>query len=392
MIITGTHNTADVKIDNIDQTTREQLEAICNKPEFADYRLKIMPDCHAGAGCVIGLTSPIGKYIMPNLVGVDIGCGVLGLNLGKIDIDLKSLDRYIKQNIPSGFSVRKDIIKPEETKAFGVEDILSNISSVGGILGFDEHTINRHLHSLGTLGGGNHFIEIGRSKQTNDLWLIVHTGSRKFGLDIANYYQKQNDPESDFKEEGILLASGALGKNYLMMATCAQMYAFVNRRIIAYQIAKYLDVDISGNCDKRPDLKWGDQWIVDSVHNYIDVDTGMLRKGAISARKGQKVLIPLNMVDGTLLAIGKGNPDWNYSAPHGAGRVLSRGQAKRTLDLDNALQVMKDSNIYTSSLSKNTLDEFQTAYKNVDVIKDAISETVDILEEIIPIYNFKAGE
>lgn len=376
LVYKGKYNYTKVMIDKIDETTVSQIYTFLNHPAFKDMQIRIMPDCHAGTGAVIGFTATMNEYIIPNIVGVDIGCGVVAYNLGKIDVDFEELDNFIRENIPSGFNVYD---KPlEELEA--VSNLVQNIEYIANQIDTIDYT--RTLCSLGTLGGGNHFIELNRDPDDN-VWLTIHTGSRKFGLDIANYHQKKAQElmktmfhgASSFKKlEFLPIKIG--GEDYLRDMRVAQEFANTNRNLIAYKIIyEFFNLkDIN--------------YRIRSIHNYINFNDNIIRKGAISAHKGEKVIIPLNMRDGTIIGTGKGNKDWNFSAPHGAGRILSRKKAKEELTIEEFEKEMKD--VWTSCVQQSTLDESPMAYKDKNIILDTIGETVDIDFIMKPIYNFKA--
>jgi len=392
--IKGKYNKAIVHLENelfLDEMTTSQIYTILNCPAFEglipEDNIHIMPDCHAGIGAVIGFTFKLNKYIVPNVVGVDIGCGVLTLELSEEvnNINFNVLDNFIRNNIPSGFSVNsitqlkkiKDVVEINKHLEY---DILERIDFVSAKL--KETDLKRNRLSLGTLGGGNHFIEIGvDSKDT--LFLTVHSGSRKFGLDIATHHQSiaKTNMKNKYKGADAFKQLEWLNKKemneYLQDMRVAQRYAQFNRWIIALKILDYLHSEVSFN--------------IESIHNYIDFDDLIIRKGAISSRENELLVIPLNMKDGIIIGKGKGNKDWNFSAPHGAGRILSRKKAKLGLNLEEALLDMKDAGIYTTSLNENSLDEAPGAYKSTNFILGAINDTIEVIDIIKPIYNFKAS-
>ena len=389
IFINGKCSFAKIMTDEIDQTTRDQIQQLVDQPMFKDDKIVIMPDCHAGAGCVIGFTSMLGKYVVPNLIGVDIGCGVIGYNLGQVDSDFEKLDAFIKTNIPSGkahrteIPIHKDIEGFVDTNAF----CLSRDDSGGKLFHPD-----KVLRQLGTLGGGNHFIEVGVSDE-GDHWLFVHTGSRNFGYTIAKHHQKMAKQGTDayFSPVGRNLefipehSSGFCG--YLRDMTVAQEFAKLNREIIVTEIIEKFFAQTF--CRDN---------VIESVHNYIGVTEvtkafhkRIIRKGAISACHGERCLIPFNMRDGVAICVGKGNPDWNFSAPHGAGRIMSRTQAREVVDADLLDAEMKDHGIYTTT-AKLAPDEAPQAYKNKEDIIRHIAPTVDIGSFVKPVYNFKASE
>ena len=406
--VEGKYNTAKVFTDVVDDKSLLQIETLCNQEFVAGQKIRLMPDVHAGAGCTIGTTMTIGDKIVPNLVGVDIGCGMETLVI-RADSDVSKnfdpakLDKIIRKNIPSGRDIRKF------PHAFG-ESV--NFDGIRG-----KYDKQRAWLSVGTLGGGNHFIEADRDDEGN-LYIVVHSGSRHAGKEIAQYYQeeawKQLNGNSDFdcaelisklKAEGketeieeklrelksqiktdipkdLAYLSGQLFTDYINDMKIMQHFAAMNRKAMIEIISIGLHI-------KKEDII--EQFT--TIHNYIDTDVKgkmILRKGAVSAKKGEKLLIPINMRDGSLVCIGKGNEDWNCSAPHGAGRVMSRMKAKRELDLAEFKSAM--AGIWSSTVNKATLDEAPMAYKTMDDIVANIGETAEIVKIIKPIYNFKAAE
>ena len=393
LITSKTGNTVKIFAKSIENSALQQISELADFEPYKDSKIRIMPDCHAGIGCTIGTTMTISDKVTPNLVGVDIGCGMLTIKLKEKDIDPEKLDRIIHRFIPSGKAVHS---KP--VVDFNFTELRRK----------NEVDIERASKSLGSLGGGNHFIEIDRNS-TGDLYLVIHSGSRHIGHEIARSYQnsavkamtlhsaevkktidklkaenRHKEIEKTIKKltagavsqkhKNLAYLEGELFDDYMNDMQIMQHYASVNRRTIADIILE------------KTGLTGVDSF--ETVHNYIDFKRMILRKGAVSAEKGEKLLIPLNMRDGSLICIGKGNPDWNYSAPHGAGRLMSRTEAKNNLDLDEFQEQMKG--IYTTSVSRSTIDEAPGAYKPMDEIIDQISETVEIAEVIKPAYNFKA--
>ena len=383
-------NNAKVFTDNIDAETISQIMLLLNQEFAKDNKIRIMPDTHAGSGCVIGTTMTIKDKIVPNLVGVDIGCGMHAVKLKEKEIDLSALDEVIEKYIPSGANIHELMASP-----YDLDDIIAPIDK------------ERARRSIGTLGGGNHFIEVNRDSE-GYLWLVIHTGSRHLGIEICKHYQdlayktlkgrgdvvkdiieklkaegRQREIESatkTIKEKEITIPKdlcyleGDNFKNYIHDMNLAQKYALTNRMHIADGIMRLLFLH--------------EEERFDTIHNYIDIDNMILRKGAISAQAGEKVIIPMNMRDGSLICVGKGNPDWNYSAPHGAGRVMSRSKAKETINMHDFKDSMKD--IYSTSVVESTIDEAPMAYKPMDEIIENIKDTVDVIDIIKPIYNFKA--
>ena len=349
----------DLKVfaKNLEQTAIDQIETLAAQPAFEDARIRIMPDAHAGAGCVIGFTADLGEKIVPNLVGVDIGCGMLAVGINPID-DYAEFDELVKTRIPVGFSVHR-----EET---------CDVSEYGLLCEVELRNPDRLNRSLGTLGGGNHFIEVGETDETTVA--VIHTGSRNLGLQVAQIYQaKAVEQCRDDVPKDLKYLTGELAEAYLHDMRICQAWASRNRYEIAWRLAEGLGL--------------GTVESFETVHNYIG-DDGTIRKGAISAREGELVLIPLNMRDGSIIGIGKGNEDWNNSAPHGAGRVMSRSQARKTLSLDDYRWQM--GGIYSSTVNEDTLDEAPDAYKPARDIIDALEPTVEIIDRLMPTYNFKA--
>jgi len=393
--IKGKYNTAKVFTENVDEASREQILTLCNQAFTEGSLIRLMPDVHAGAGCTIGTTMTIKDKIVPNLVGVDIGCGMETVVLRDERVELQKLDKAIRRLIPSGFETRTSQHK------YMKEVDLSKLRCIAHV------NLKRAELSMGTLGGGNHFIELGRDDDGR-LYLVVHTGSRHLGKQVAEYYQDAaaKDLQSKSKKATALIAElkrqgreaqiqaelkkidvhktirslafceGALFDNYLHDMDIVQRYADWNRRAIVHEITREMK------------FKTDDQFT--TAHNYIDIGSMILRKGAISAQKGERVLIPMNMRDGSLICAGKGNPDWNCSAPHGAGRLMSRSAARQSITLTQFEKSMEG--IYSSTVNKSTIDEAPFAYKPMEEIVANIGGTVDIVKIIKPLFNFKAAE
>lgn len=395
---------ADLKIftENIEAEARSQIYTLIKQPAFADCKVRIMPDVHAGAGCVIGFTADLGDKVIPNIVGVDIGCGMLTIELGNIDIDLERLDNAIRKKVPCGRNVH-------ESRAcrFDLQSLRC----------FRELKDSKRLErSIGTLGGGNHFIEID-TDDSGCKYLIIHSGSRNLGKQVADYYQslaveimqgkdrlyeQQEQLIAEYKAQGrrkeiekairelhrkfnpnplgipkeLCYLTGKYREDYLHDMELCQRFAVLNRNAIACAIIDEMD--------------WTSLGAFETIHNYIEVDSNMVRKGAISAKAGEKLLIPINMRDGCIIGIGKGNEDWNCSAPHGAGRIMSRSKAKETVSLEEFEESMKG--IFTTSVNQSTIDESPMVYKPIEEIVSNIGDTVEIVKIIKPIYNFKASE
>ena len=388
---------SDLKIfaKTIDQKARDQIDLLLAQEPFKDCKVRIMPDVHAGKGCVIGFTANLGDKVIPNIVGVDIGCGMLTVELGKKTIDFDTVDRAIRCMIPSGMQVHKNT----RPGLFPFIDMLycrKQLSNIDWL-----------LRSMGTLGGGNHFIEIDVDDKNNK-YLIIHTGSRNLGKQVAEIYQnlaiertysnqekrkalidqlkaegRRNEIADELKKlkvkasvpKELCYLDGEDRKHYLHDMCLCQDFARANREAIATMLCGFMD--------------WLPISHFHTVHNYIDRE-GMVRKGAISARADERLLIPINMRDGCILGHGRGNDDWNQSAPHGAGRIMSRNEARASISIDDFESTM--AGVYSTSVSADTLDEAPQAYKPMDEILSCISETVNIDRIIKPVYNFKAGK
>lgn len=395
---------ADIKIftENIDPKALNQIYTLIKQPAFSDCKVRIMPDVHAGAGCVIGFTADLGDKVIPNIVGVDIGCGMLTVELGNIEIDYAALDSTIRKYIPSGRNVHE-----------------------GRVLRFDLQQLRcfrelkdtkRLERSIGTLGGGNHFIEIDVDSENNK-YLVIHTGSRNLGKQVAEHYQnlaveimqgkdelyaKQEQLIAEYKAQGrrkeiqsaikklhckfdpnplgipkeLCYLTGKYREDYLHDMEICQRFAVLNRNTIASVLV-----------DK---MNWRSLGAFETIHNYIEFGTNIVRKGAISAKAEEKLLIPMNMRDGSLICTGLGNTDWNCSAPHGAGRIMSRSEAKELVTLDEFEKSMQG--IFTTSVNQSTIDESPMVYKSMAEIVEKIADTVDVIKIIKPVYNYKASE
>jgi tRNA-splicing ligase RtcB len=403
--LSGKYNTAKVFTDVLEETAVGQIILLCNQEFVSGSNIRIMPDVHAGAGCTIGFTMNITDKVCPNLVGVDIGCGMLTVNLGKEEIDFQKLDDIIRKYIPFGTNVHECRILRFD---------LTQLKCHGNLK--DTKRLER---SIGTLGGGNHFIEVDVDSKGNK-YLIIHSGSRNLGHQVATYYQKlaielcsgkdkmfeeqdvmikeykeqgrKNEIQNKLKEirskynnlfpslpEALCYLNDKYKDDYLYDMNVCQEFAEVNRLQIADIIINHMY--------KQSILEYS---YFQTIHNYIDFKNNILRKGAISANRDETLLIPINMRDGCILGKGKGNEEWNWSAPHGAGRLMSRGKAKEALSLDDFKESMNG--IFTTSVSQSTLDEAPMAYKSIDSIINNIDDTVDIIDIIKPVYNFKASE
>ncbi len=395
--INGRYNSAKVYTDIIDEGAVGQITELCCQEFTEGSRIRIMPDVHAGAGCVIGTTMTITDKIVPNLVGVDIGCGMETLILRDRHIEPEQLDTLIRERIPSGFGIRS---KPHR---FMERIDLSKLRCAERI------DLRRAELSLGTLGGGNHFIEA--DKGESGMYIVIHSGSRHLGVEVAKYYQqaayeqlnRSDDAAAralidELKAQGrqteirrelaklkntkrtsvpkhLAYVSGQLFDDYIHDMKIVQEYAMLNRLAMADEIEKGMKIKVKDSFT--------------TIHNYIDTENMILRKGSVSAQKGERLIIPVNMRDGSIICIGKGNEDWNFSAPHGAGRLMSRSEAKESFTVSEFKKQMKG--IYTTSVGQGTLDECPMAYKSMDAILDNIGDTADVAEIIKPVYNFKAG-
>lgn len=365
--IKGKFNSAHVLIDDVDDETRRQIRAFCDDPSFQGPYIAIMPDCHVGVGSCIGFTMQMNDRIIPDVVGVDIGCGMLSCKFDLTGIDLPEFDAFIRNNIPSGHSIHAE---PYAGEPFYRETVRH--------IGIEEERVSR---SLGTLGGGNHFIEAGYGKDGR-LWVTIHSGSRNFGLQIARYHERvarSRHEAGGAEAQGLpfLYVDSPEGKAYLRDAGIGVRYASLNRELMMKALQRFLRHEPLDRIESR--------------HNFID-EKGMIRKGATPAHEGQRLVIPFNMRDGIAICRGKGNREYNYSAPHGAGRILSRSKAKSTLDLHKFMDEMRKAGVYTTTADRSTLDEAPEAYKDTRLILDNIADTVEVLEFIKPVYNFKAPE
>lgn len=390
----GKFNIAKVYTDNIESEAVKQIIELCNQEFCKDSIIRIMPDTHAGAGCTIGTTMTIKDKVVPNLVGVDIGCGMELIKIKEKEIDFAKLDKIIRTYIPSGFDIRENEHRYAQKLNFGNLKCLKNIN------------LQRAKLSIGTLGGGNHFLELNQDKK-GDIYFVVHSGSRNLGKQVAEFYQetaykklidvrrekksiikklKNEGREKDIANELKKIVSPKISKqlayvqgedfhDYINDMKIVQKFATLNRKAMVDEIVNRMNFTVI------------EQFT--TIHNYIDTQNMILRKGSISAQNNEKVLIPINMRDGSLICIGKGNPDWNYSAPHGAGRLMSRSKAKEKVSIEEFKKSMK--HIWTTSVNENTIDESPMVYKSMDEIIRNIKDTVEILDNIKPLYNFKAN-
>lgn len=396
--LSGKYNSAKVFTDIIEPDAISQIITLCSQEISKDSKIRIMPDVHAGTGCTIGTSMTIKDKAVPNMVGVDIGCGMETVRIKEKHIELQKLDKLIYEKIPSGFGIRT------KTHRYAEKIKLENLYCVEHI------NLEKAENSIGTLGGGNHFIEADKSSD-GSIYIVIHSGSRHLGVEVAKYYQNEayrrlnKTAQSDIDEliarlkaEGktkniqqeikkltntkttsipkhLAYTEGELFEQYIHDMKIVQEFALINRQAMMNEIIKGMKLHITEQFS--------------TIHNYIDTDNMILRKGAVSAQKGEKLIIPINMRDGSLICTGKGNPDWNFSAPHGAGRLMSRSQAKQSFTVSEYKKQMNG--IYSTSINSSTLDECPMAYKDINDILDNISDTVDVNDIIKPIYNFKAG-
>lgn len=394
----GKYNEAKIFTDVVDEASISQVLLLLNQEFVSGSRIRLMPDIHAGSGCTIGTTMTITDKIVPNLVGVDIGCGMEVIRVKEKHIELQKLDKLIYEKIPSGFNIREKAHR--YFKDINLEDLYC----------YKQIDMRRAEKSLGTLGGGNHFIEANRDDEGN-IYMVVHSGSRHLGLEVANYYQDEGYKElngsaqrdvdnliMDLKSQGrhkeiqksiaalkntkrtnipkqLAYVSDGLFIQYIHDMKIIQKYAELNRQAMMDEMIKGMKLHVV------------EQFT--TIHNYIDTDAMILRKGAVSAKCGETLLIPINMRDGSLICTGKGNDEWNQSAPHGAGRLMSRSAAKQSFTVSEFKKQMEG--IYTTSVNRDTLDECPMAYKGTDDIVNNIDDTVEIDRMIKPIYNFKAS-
>lgn len=399
--VEGRYNNAVCYCKELDKVTAGQIKAVCDQETFKNSKIRIMPDVHAGMGCTIGTTMTIADRVVPGMVGVDIGCGMETIRIREKEIDFNKLGFLIRSEIPSGRDVRDK------------EHPLNREIDLEKLCCAEHVNLVRARRSIGTLGGGNHFIEVNKDGDDNH-YIVIHSGSRHLGNEVARYYQNEGFTAlcgsarfqidamiREMKEQGrskeinkklkqlrkerakatpvskeLAYVEGVLFNEYIHDMKIVQQFAALNRRAMIDVIVKGMDVTVA------------EQFT--TIHNYIDTDEMILRKGAVSAQTGQKLLIPINMRDGSLICIGRGNAEWNCSAPHGAGRIMSRKDALEKLSMQEYEEQMKG--IYTTCINRRTLDEAPMAYKSLDEIVEQIEPTADILYRIRPLYNFKAAE
>ncbi len=396
--IRGKFNTAKVFTDIIDEDSIRQVYELCNQSFTEGAKIRMMPDVHAGAGCVIGTTMTITDRVVPNMVGVDIGCGMETVRIKGRKLEVEQLDKLIKFNVPSGFDIR------EKQHRYAEKAHLEELRCA------EQVNLDRAYRSLGTLGGGNHFIEA--DKGEDGIYIVIHSGSRHLGVEVAKFYQKraikelkhsgdtdvrklidemklqgrEKEIEATVREHNSQAKKavpdhpayvyGVAFDDYIHDMKIVQEFAMLNRKAMMDEIVRGMN------------LKVEDEFT--TIHNYKDTEKMIVRKGSVSAQSGERLIIPINMRDGSLICFGKGNDDWNCSAPHGAGRLFSRSQAKQNFTVSEYKKQM--SGIYSTTINQFTLDECPMAYKSMDDIVKNIGDTVEITEVIKPIYNFKAGE
>lgn len=393
----------------VEDEARKQIERVASLDAFKDAKIRIMPDVHAGKGCVCGFTANLGDKVVPNLIGVDIGCGVIAVNIGKTDIDLKRFDEVVHKKVPCGMRVNQFILSD-------IDKFYGECDPANCHIAFDKGTLLYFKQSLASLGSGNHFLSIERADDGTN-YILIHTGSRNLGKQVCDIYQKMAvkhqlddsipslqevidkvkkecyangerqgihkkliEAKKEWKKlrdsvggnEELAYLEGKDRQEYIDDMKLCQRWAIRNRRAIAERVCSAYGIDIVS--------------MFDTAHNYLG-DDNIIRKSAISAKRGEKVIIPMNMRDGSLICVGKGNEDWNCSAPHGAGRIMSRAKAKQKFNLTDFQRSMKG--IYTTSCVQQTIDEAPGAYKPMDVIAREITDTVDIVDHLTPIYNFK---
>lgn len=367
-IVTGAYSAARIFTDNVEDYAIAQIQMLCNNEAAKDCKICIMPDVHPGKVGPVGLTMTVGERILPNLIGVDIGCGISMMQIKEKRIEYQKLDKVMREEVPSGSSIRK---KPHA---------MSDAFDFSRLLCKRHVNEQKALLSLGTLGGGNHFLEADKDEE-GKLYVVVHSGSRHLGVEVTEYYLREGQKALKTKGEAVpyelTWLEGELREAYLHDLLVVQEYAVLNREIILHQLAK--------------SMKWKAQDYMSCIHNYIAEEEGMqiLRKGAISARENQDVIIPINMRDGIILGKGLGNKEWNRSAPHGSGRIVKRSDVADEYTVSGFKKAMEG--IHCSCIGKDTLDESPMAYRRLEEISEAIQETVKIQKVIRPVYNFKAG-
>lgn len=388
--LNGKNGTANIRTSVFDNDTISQVIGILNSPIFKGSKVEIMPDCHAGAGCVVGTTMTLTEKVCPNIVGVDIGCGMLVANLCKVDIDFPKFDAVV-HNVPSGFAINTNLSNIDYNKSQALIEKLFCFKEL--------RNKDQLIMSLGSLGGGNHFIELDKDTDDN-IYLVIHSGSRSLGQQVCNFYQnlaikKLNEGHLEKVSKDLAYLTGDSLNAYFHDMELCQQFASFNRITMANNILEnYFGSQTNIKIQNHKFVLYKDNkkydTVFETIHNYINFNDRILRKGAVSAHDGEILIIPINMKDGALICKGKGNLDWNQSAPHGAGRLLSRSEAKTLIDLEEYKHQMQG--IYSTTIARSTLDESPMAYKPIESIIDNIKDTVEIIKIIKPIYNFKAAE
>jgi RNA-splicing ligase RtcB len=418
MILKGKYTNASVFAETIDPETLAQIQEIINQSFMDGSKVAIMPDAHAGAGICIGFTATLNGKVVPNFVGVDIGCGVASLRV-EGDVDFKKLDSAIRRDVPNGTRNNKTYSDSEIQRAIDQmskipESLLFRIGQTAMKVYGDKDGDEKVYRQLGSLGGGNHFIAVNEASD-GEKWLTVHSGSRNFGLSVARYHQSsakektgypkdykshvdkiiRETPKRDIEKKlaeykesftaapsGMEYLEGLSAADYFQDMEMAQWFAKINRRMIINRIVSAMNLMPAGHYPG----------FIETVHNYIDFEDQVMRKGAVRARKGELLLIPLSMKDGVLLCEGRGNPEWNHSAPHGAGRLMSRKKAKETLKVEEYKRQMSEAGVWSTCVDMGTLDESPMAYKDPSEIKRVIGDAVEIVDHWKEVYNFKAKE
>lgn len=360
--INGIYAEAIIYSDELDSGSEGLIKALCNSIIAEKSKIRVMPDVHPGKGCAVGMTMTLSERVAPGLVGVDIGCGMGVFKVKPKRLELQQLDKVVQNKIPSGMNIRTS------PHRFAEMAELDNLKCAKHI------RIDKSLLGLGTLGGGNHFIELDKSEDA--YCLVIHSGSRHLGVEVERYYHElAHERTKDLVPYEFAYLEGEEFANYLHDMNIVQNFAELNRQAIADDILKNLKFTLLESFS--------------TIHNYIDIENKILRKGAISAQEGERIIVPLNMRDGCLICVGKGNEEWNCSAPHGAGRAYNRSDTTNSFTLSQYKKEMKG--IYSTSISKDTLDECPMAYKNSQTIIELIEPTAEIAERLTPVYNYKAG-
>lgn len=389
LVFTGKYTDCKVFAPEVEASAIQRIFSFLNCPVFAGVQIRIMPDVHEGKGAVIGFTAHVGDKVIPNVIGVDIGCGVQGVKSSeKADkVFFTEFDKWLRAEVPAGKNHRVKPYKDLERVYLEMignqsqwSDFEKGIERVGRLVAQSPFQI---WCQVGTLGGGNHFIELDEDLQ-GDTWLTVHSGSRNFGKRVAEWYQTQACIERGFsKTNELAWLEGQSAQDYLRDMRVAQTMALLNRLVMIDALVQF-----TGGANRVWDRK---DSLITSVHNFIG-DDDIVRKGAISAHEGEKIILPLHCAAGLLIGVGKGNADWNNSAPHGAGRKMSRGDARRGISMHAYEKVMTEAGVFSTCVGENTLDEAPQAYKDPAVIEECIADTMGITDRLRPVYSFKASE